>query len=75
MATTHRIPGLVVTEHEVTVPLDHARPDGERITLYAREVADPGGRDRPFRAARRRGRRATRRPPAGSTARCASSAC
>jgi pimeloyl-ACP methyl ester carboxylesterase len=48
MATTHRIPGLVVTEHEVTVPLDHARPDGERVTLYAREVADPDGRDRPL---------------------------
>ena len=48
MATTHRIPGLVVTDHEVPVPLDHAKPDGERITLYAREVADPDGRDRPF---------------------------
>jgi pimeloyl-ACP methyl ester carboxylesterase len=30
------------------VPLDHARPDGERITLFAREIADPGGADRPF---------------------------
>jgi pimeloyl-ACP methyl ester carboxylesterase len=30
------------------VPLDHARPDGERITVFAREVADPDGRDRPF---------------------------
>jgi pimeloyl-ACP methyl ester carboxylesterase len=48
MATTHRIPGLVVTDHEVPVPLDHAKPAGERITLYAREVADPEGRDRPF---------------------------
>jgi pimeloyl-ACP methyl ester carboxylesterase len=48
MPTTHRIPGLVVIEHEVAVPLDHARPDGERITLFAREVADPDGLDRPF---------------------------
>jgi pimeloyl-ACP methyl ester carboxylesterase len=30
------------------VPLDHARPDGERITIFAREVADPDGTDRPF---------------------------
>jgi pimeloyl-ACP methyl ester carboxylesterase len=30
------------------VPLDRARPDGERITVFAREVADPDGRDRPF---------------------------
>jgi pimeloyl-ACP methyl ester carboxylesterase len=30
------------------VPLDHARPDGERITVFAREVADPEGTDRPF---------------------------
>nr|MBA3308790.1 alpha/beta fold hydrolase [Nocardioidaceae bacterium] len=26
----------------------HARPDGERITVFAREVADPDGLDRPF---------------------------
>ncbi|HVV23550.1 MAG TPA: alpha/beta fold hydrolase [Pseudonocardiaceae bacterium] len=43
-----QIPGLVLTEHEFQVPLDHARPDGERITVFAREVADPEGRDRPF---------------------------
>jgi pimeloyl-ACP methyl ester carboxylesterase len=40
--------GLVLVEHEFAVPLDHARPDGERITVFAREVADPDGRDRPF---------------------------
>jgi pimeloyl-ACP methyl ester carboxylesterase len=42
------IPGLVLTEHEVSVPLDHARPDGERITVFAREVAEPDGLDKPF---------------------------
>jgi pimeloyl-ACP methyl ester carboxylesterase len=41
-------PGLVLTEHELEVPLDHARPDGERITVFAREVADPDGQDRPY---------------------------
>src|SRR4051794_27240211 len=41
-------PGLVLVEHEFDVPLDHAAPDGERIVVFAREVADPDGRDRPF---------------------------
>ena len=45
---TLRVPGLVLTEHEFAVPLDHARPDGERITVFAREVADPDGREKPF---------------------------
>jgi pimeloyl-ACP methyl ester carboxylesterase len=40
--------GLVLVEHEFEVPLDHAQPDGERIVVFAREVADPDGRDRPF---------------------------
>ena len=41
-------PGLVLTEHEFSVPLDHGRPDAERIALFVREVAHPDGRDRPF---------------------------
>jgi pimeloyl-ACP methyl ester carboxylesterase len=45
---SHRLPGLVLVDHEVPVPLDHARPDGEQITVFAREVADPDGRDKPF---------------------------
>jgi pimeloyl-ACP methyl ester carboxylesterase len=40
--------GLLLTEHEFSVPLDHALADGERITVFAREVADPDGRDRPL---------------------------
>ena len=44
----YRIPGLVVRDHELAVPLDHERPDGETITIFAREVADPDGTDRPF---------------------------
>ncbi|MEP7089066.1 MAG: alpha/beta fold hydrolase [Nocardioidaceae bacterium] len=47
-ARTLHAPGLVLTEHELSVPLDHAAPDGEQITVFAREVADPLGRDRPF---------------------------
>jgi pimeloyl-ACP methyl ester carboxylesterase len=41
-------PGLVLTEHEFAVPLDHGRPDGEQITVFVREVADPEGLERPF---------------------------
>jgi pimeloyl-ACP methyl ester carboxylesterase len=38
----------VLVEHEFAVPLDHARPEAEQITVFAREVADPDGRDRPI---------------------------
>src|SRR3954468_12675156 len=48
MASSYATRGLVLTEHEFAVPLDHARPDGETITVFAREVADPDGRDRPL---------------------------
>ena len=48
MAVTYRIPGLVVTEHEFRVPLDHASPEGDRLTVFAREVAEPEGLDKPF---------------------------
>jgi pimeloyl-ACP methyl ester carboxylesterase len=42
------LPGLVVIEHSFEVALDHDAPAGERITVFARELADPDGRDRPF---------------------------
>jgi pimeloyl-ACP methyl ester carboxylesterase len=48
MAVTSRAPGLVLTENEFAVPLDHARPDGERISVFVREVARPDGRELPF---------------------------
>ena len=48
MPASYATRGLVLTEHEFAVPLDHARPDGETITVFAREVADPDGRDRPL---------------------------
>lgn len=37
-SVTHRQPGLRVTEHTLSVPLDHARPDGEQIEVFARAV-------------------------------------
>ncbi|GAA0953669.1 alpha/beta fold hydrolase [Kribbella koreensis] len=33
-----RLPGLVVTDHVFTVPLDHSQPDGPTIEVLAREV-------------------------------------
>ena len=48
VSVTRHTPGLVLTEHELRVPLDRGAPDGEQITIFAREVADPDGRDRPF---------------------------
>jgi pimeloyl-ACP methyl ester carboxylesterase len=45
-------PGLRILEHEFCVPLDHARPDGERIVVFARELAaspSKAGRGEPQR--------------------------
>ncbi|MFD3872990.1 alpha/beta fold hydrolase [Streptomyces sp. NPDC058623] len=42
VARSYRQPGVVLTDHRFTVPLDHARPDGERIELYGREVVATG---------------------------------
>lgn len=39
--TIHHIPGFSLTDHFFTVPLDHADPSGEQITVYAREVVAP----------------------------------
>jgi len=48
VAPSYRIPGLVLTDHEFSIPLDHDRPEGDKITVFAREVADPDGLDRPY---------------------------
>ena len=46
---SYRSPGLVTTEHEIQVPLDHDDPGGEQITVFAREVAAAdGGAERPY---------------------------
>ncbi|SEQ37999.1 alpha/beta fold hydrolase [Streptomyces radiopugnans] len=45
----YRHNGLVCADHTLRVPLDHARPDGPEITLFAREVTAAGreGEDLP----------------------------
>jgi pimeloyl-ACP methyl ester carboxylesterase len=42
------LPGLTSIEHSFDVPLDHADEHGPRISVFARELAHPDGRDRPF---------------------------
>ena len=38
ISTSYQIPGLVLTDHDFSVPLDHAQPHGEQISVFAREV-------------------------------------
>jgi pimeloyl-ACP methyl ester carboxylesterase len=48
--TSFRQPGTVLTDHIFAVPLDHNRPDGEQIEVFAREVvaADQADTDLPW---------------------------
>jgi len=48
MTVVHEVHGIVITDHEFSLPLDHAKPDGEKIGVFAREIAASDGRDRPF---------------------------
>jgi pimeloyl-ACP methyl ester carboxylesterase len=38
---SYRQRGAVLTDHVFAVPLDHARPDGDQIEIFGREVAAP----------------------------------
>ena len=42
LRSTHRVPGLVLSEHEFDVPLDHAAASGDRLTVFGREVVAVG---------------------------------
>ncbi len=42
IAKTHRIPGLVLTDHEFRVPLNHSTPDDNKIVVFAREIVAAG---------------------------------
>jgi pimeloyl-ACP methyl ester carboxylesterase len=48
MSVTYRIPGAIITEREHTVPLRHIDPDHRTLSVFTRELADPGGMDRPY---------------------------
>jgi pimeloyl-ACP methyl ester carboxylesterase len=48
--TSYRQPGTVLSDLSFTIPLDHARPGGEQIQIFAREVvaADQAEADLPW---------------------------
>ena len=48
MAVTYRAAGIVMTEREHRVPLDHALPDGPSIEVFTREIASPDGLEKPY---------------------------
>ncbi len=35
-------------DHVLEVPVDHTRPDGPTLSIFAREVVEPGGEQRPY---------------------------
>jgi len=39
---TYQQPGTVLTDHHFSVPVDHGKPDGDRIEVFGREVAAVG---------------------------------
>jgi len=38
MTAIHRLPGMELIDHEFKVPLNYAQPNGENISVFAREV-------------------------------------
>jgi pimeloyl-ACP methyl ester carboxylesterase len=48
MSVTYRAPGVILTERDHVVPLDHAKPDGQTISVFTREVAAVGREDKPY---------------------------
>jgi pimeloyl-ACP methyl ester carboxylesterase len=48
MPTSHRVNGVVLTEHDLELPLDHSDPRSEKITVFARVVEADDDRDRPY---------------------------
>ncbi len=48
MSLRREIPGLIVTEREHSLPLDHADPGGRRLCVFTREIAAPDGQERPY---------------------------
>ncbi len=50
IVASHKIPGLVLTDHAFEVPLDQAQPGGEKLSVFAREVvaSEKAGSDLPW---------------------------
>lgn len=39
---THHIPGISLTDHYFSVPLDHSHPERDKIEVFTREVIAAG---------------------------------
>ena len=39
---SHAIPGLILNSHRFELPVDYAKPDAAKISVFAREVIAPG---------------------------------
>jgi pimeloyl-ACP methyl ester carboxylesterase len=50
MTVAHEVHGLVITDHEFSLPLDYGDPASQSIDVFAREIAARNGRERPFLA-------------------------
>ena len=48
MAVIYQAPGVILTEREHLVPLEHGTTVGPNITVFTRQVAAPGGEKRPY---------------------------
>jgi hypothetical protein len=77
--SSYRQAGTVLADRTFSVPLDHDRPEGERIEIFAREiVAADRASAGPALAALPPGRARVRRPApatAGSAARSTTTGC
>ena len=45
MSDFNRLPGVAVRDRWFTLPVDHARPEGASLRVYAREAVRPGAED------------------------------
>lgn len=45
LVRTHRAPGLVLRDHWFDLPVDHGRPDGAKLRVFAREAVLPAKAD------------------------------
>lgn len=67
---TYALPGLQVQGHRFQLPLDYARPQGETISVFAREVVAPDklNADLPYLIFFQGGRASARRDLPGQAA-------
>src|SRR4029078_11319778 len=48
MSFPYTIPGAILIERDHAVPLDHSAPEGDKISVFTREIADPEGLNKSY---------------------------